>query len=376
MRSDSNLRERFNAEGVDTRDYGSMPGVLDTTTRVEGRGRVLRSHSFSGHETNSLFINDKGRAYADWSALSGVDSISDGRGFAYLDYDRDGWVDIALVNSNAPQLELFRNRLGDLGAKGRAIQVRLLGAHAQSGPAAEARSARSGAGAHVLVGAGGMTLRREARIGDGFAAQNSATLTIGIGDAPAAEQVTVEWPSGHSTPVGRVPAGALVTVRETPGDRPADFEISTPHRAALATRTGRPLAVDRWESALPAPAARLRVLTTMATWCAVCRGELPHLADLRAAVPESEVALLGFPIDPGDGADELEAYQTERKPAYALLTGTTGDEKEAMKKLLIKHLGEAVLPATVMIDGEGNVVRVRKGVPTVSEVRRILKQMP
>ena len=41
MRSDTNLRGRFTAEGVDTRDYGSMPGVLDTNTRVEGRDFTL-----------------------------------------------------------------------------------------------------------------------------------------------------------------------------------------------------------------------------------------------------------------------------------------------------------------------------------------------
>ena len=375
MRSDSNLKDRFSAEGVDTRDYGSMPGVLDTNTRVEGRGRVLRSHSFSGHETNSLFINEAGTSFADLSALSGLDSLSDGRGFAYLDIDRDGWTDVALVNSNAPQLELFRNRLGDLGATGRAIHLRLIGSQATSQPAT-GHTSLSAAGAHVLARAGGLTLRREGRLGDGFAIQNSPTLSLGIGAHPAAEAVRVEWPSGRSTEVGSVPAGSRLTVRENsgPGEQAVAIDPATDRG-----RLGPPapaVALDRWPGVLPPSGARLRVITTMATWCAVCRGELPHLADLRAAVPGTEMELLAFAIDPEDTDDGLAAYRKEHQPAYVSLDGVTSDEKTLVKQLLIKHLGDAVLPATVFVDARGSVVRVRKGVPTVSEVRRWIGQMP
>ena len=46
MRSDDNLQKRFAKEDIDARVYGSMPGVLDTNTEVDGK-KVLRSHSFS-----------------------------------------------------------------------------------------------------------------------------------------------------------------------------------------------------------------------------------------------------------------------------------------------------------------------------------------
>lgn len=376
MRSDSNLKERFVAEGVDTRDYGSMPGVLDTGTRVEGRGRVARSHSFSGHETNSLFMNDSGRTFTDWSALSRTDSLYDGRGFAYLDYDRDGWVDIALVNSNAPQFELFRNRMGALGASGRSIRVRLVGAHRSAEPSMERLSPRDGTGAHVVVTAGGQTLRREARLGDGFAVQNSQTLLIGIGPRESVDGITVLWPSGRESQVGRTPAGALVTVRESAGETPEAVEVTMPEAARQLSDRHPPLGLADWKPPLPAPEARLRVIVTMATWCAVCRGELPHLADLREALPIREVALLGFPIDPEDTSERLANYVREAGPAYALLEATTAADQQWMKQLLVEHLGEAVLPATVIVDARGSVVRIRKGVPTLSEVRRLLALIP
>ena len=54
MRSDSNLSKQFSEEGVDIRQYGVMPGVIDTSKEVDGNP-VLRSHSFSGKESNSVF---------------------------------------------------------------------------------------------------------------------------------------------------------------------------------------------------------------------------------------------------------------------------------------------------------------------------------
>jgi len=44
-------------------------------------------------------------------------------------------------------------------------------------------------------------LIREYRCGEGFAAQNSSTLLIGIGDHPSASRVTVRWPSGKTSQV-------------------------------------------------------------------------------------------------------------------------------------------------------------------------------
>jgi thiol-disulfide isomerase/thioredoxin len=352
-----------------------MPGVLDTNTQVEGRGRVLRSHSFSGRETNSVFFNREGRAFRDLSGISGMDSIADGRGFAYLDYNRDGWVDVALVNSNAPQLELFRNRMGELGGSGRAIHVRLVGGNHEPG-AAPGRCPRDGVGAHVRVKAGALALLREARLGDGFAAQNSATLTIGIGGNEEAE-VRVVWPSGRVTDVGRVAAGLLATVREFPEAGSPAVTTDVFVRPAR-TETGGPMvAVDHWPSSLPQPEspARLRLITTMATWCPVCRSELPHLERLRAALSPEDAGLFAFPIDPEDTPDKLAGYQRDAAPAYTFVPDSTPGQREELKQLLVKHLGEAALPSSIVIDRRGAIVRIRKGLPSVSEVRRLLRQI-
>jgi hypothetical protein len=375
VRSDTNLNRQFAAEGVDTRQYGSMPGVLDTSNEVAGRGRVLRSHSFSGHETDSVFYNVDGKQFVDISGVSGMDSIADGRGFAYFDYDRDGWEDVVLVNSNAPQLELFRNRLGDSLKNAGSIRVKLKGGNATAQPAAGA-APRDGYGAHVLLKVHGKEIVRELRCGDGFAAQNSATLLIGIGKAAAADDVRVRWPSGKTTPVGRVPAGATVNVAEMPADGTPPFVIEALPAARPSVASAAEAPVAHLDVSLPADGAKLRVFTMMATWCPVCRGELPHLALIKAGLPATDVALYGVPVDGNDTASKLAEYAAQNSPAYQILADLPESEREKFRSLTRANFGETPLPSTIVTSASGDVILVKRGTLDLSTVRRLLKRFP
>src|SRR5262245_47412604 len=68
--------------------------------------------SFSGHERDNLFINLGDGQFKDVSGVSGANDPGDGRVFALLDFDRDGWWDIASINANTPSLKLYENRFG------------------------------------------------------------------------------------------------------------------------------------------------------------------------------------------------------------------------------------------------------------------------
>jgi hypothetical protein len=179
------------------------------------------SSSFSGYERNHLFVNQGGKAFVDLSGVSGLDTLGDSRSFAVLDYNRDGWPDIALVNANAPLFELFRNELGgsQMAAGHKVLALRFVGGNQRAQPDPD-RSCRDGYGAVVTVELGDKRLVREHRCGEGFAAQNSSTLLIGIGDHPAASRVSVRWPSGHVQHVDNVAAGTLLTAYEDPLQAP------------------------------------------------------------------------------------------------------------------------------------------------------------
>ena len=111
--------------------------------------------SHSGRERNHFFLSLEGEQFKDVSGISGLDDIADGRAFTLLDFDRDGWQDVALVNANAPLFELFRNRIGEIDGPGgaeraRVVALRFVGGNRAAEPA-EGLSARDGFGARVRL---------------------------------------------------------------------------------------------------------------------------------------------------------------------------------------------------------------------------------
>jgi hypothetical protein len=130
--------------------------------------------------------------------------------------DRDGWTDIALVNANTPSLSLYRNLLGSRYPDRKFIAVKLAGG-AQSAAPQGLLSNRDGIGARITVEAGGVLMRRDRQCGEGFAAQNSATILIGIGGADHAERITVRWPSRKTQQIQNVAAGSLCILNEADG---------------------------------------------------------------------------------------------------------------------------------------------------------------
>ena len=198
----------------------SLPGEVR-------RQAIPKGVSFSGHERNRLFLN-RGDRYLSASTVSGLDSPADGRALGLFDYDRDGWTDIAIVSSNVPLLQLFRNEVGKVLDKGGAfVAVKLVGGNREAKTSKD-WSARDGYGAKIRVKTGERTLLRETRCGEGMASQDSATILIGIGTGSAADSLTVHWPSGRVTEVPTVENGRLVTVYEDPTQSGNDkaFKIS------------------------------------------------------------------------------------------------------------------------------------------------------
>jgi len=62
-------------------------------------------------------------------------------------------------------------------------------------------------------------------------------------------------------------------------------------------------------------------------------------------------------------------------PAYRIVGEAPTEHRERMKQLLIKHLGEAAQPSTAVIDTRGAIILIRKGTPTLSELRRLLREV-
>jgi len=350
---------------------------------LSGRGEGLDwfndNTSHSGHERNHLFVNNlgagSGEPFTDVSGISGADSPADARASVFWDYDRDGFLDLAVANGNAPKLELWHNRYGELARDAaktaRMIAVRLEGGNAKAA-ANQAWSARDGYGAMVVADLGeGLVLRREHRAGEGFAAQNSATLPIGIGAREKVSRLTVRWPAGHEQTTREVPAGSLVTVYEDPARSPTGEAFVVERYLRTAPPSSRRVELAR-ETARQ-PGAQLVMYSTMATWCANCRAELPLLAHLRESFTAGELALYGVPTDPEDTSEKLTAWAEQHEPAYELLTDLTEEQRNALLEVILADLRVEALPSTLVTDRQGRVLAIQLGAPTVSELRRLLE---
>ena len=197
----------------------SSQEVLDLDDRGPPRGA-----SQSGHERNHLFFNDGGKSFTDISGISGIDHKADGRALALLDHNRDGWVDLAVVNANRPLLQLFENQLTQIAPRVTRrtgyLVLRFVGAN--DTPKAKANaSPRDGYGAKALITVGDRQILREYRCGEGFAAQNSNTMIVGLGRARSVDKLEVIWPSGERQTRTHIRSGTRVTVYEDPKQSPS-----------------------------------------------------------------------------------------------------------------------------------------------------------
>ncbi|MFQ5571580.1 MAG: CRTAC1 family protein [Rhodothermales bacterium] len=124
------------------------------------------------------------------------------RGAAYADYDRDGDLDI-LIMENGGTAHLWRNDLED----GRFLRVRLQGR--QSNP--------DGIGARIVAVVGDQRFERRARTGSSYLSQSEIIATFGLGDAERVDSVVVYWPGGQVDRFSGLAANQQLLIEEGTG---------------------------------------------------------------------------------------------------------------------------------------------------------------
>ena len=384
VRTDQNLSRpsfRSSSEWKRTSAPDNLGPMIDARLAgVNRRGDKVLVHSLNGNERNRYFANRAGRSFADISALSGLDNPADSRGFAILDYDRDGWQDIAMVNANQPLFNLYHNEMGVAGSSGGVIAIRFVGGSRQASPS-KGFACRDGYGARVEMDLGDAKIVREHRCGDGWSIQNSATMIVGIGSHTNVVSLTVRWPSGKTTTTKGIPEGTLLTVYENPKDGPANDPVErATYRVASSGRTMRPVtrgvfpitALDRSAK----PGARLRVYTTFSTSNLPYKENLPRLRHVRAALGPEGVDIIAVLIDETDDNRKLAEYAKEYRPTTRLL-GIAPSQRAGAAAVFAKVFGaEPPLPSSVITDGSGHVLAAQTGFPGVSALRKLLLSNP
>ena len=345
--------------------------------------------SLSGKERNHLFINLEGKSFKDISNVSGADSVLDGRSFAILDYDRDGWQDMVLTNSNGQDVQLFKNQLSRSsdGEIGNFVAVRILGGN-KNARSSESFSNRDGVGAKIRIERQGNVSASEFACGEGLAAQNSSTKIFGLGAASQAQSITVVWPQGKIQQVEDIQSGELVTFHEDESETEDGTGVSRSKYVKNKTQAKgeSPLQNRRFQGlqfthtndsekeSARLNTAKLNMYVSMATWCPSCKKHLPELKQLRSMFQPSELKMTGVPVSDRDDAAKINQYATEHDPAYELSGSWTSDQRFKFFKLAVSQTRKEVLPSTIITDAQGNVLEIMPGLPSASDIIRLMPE--
>lgn len=181
--------DRMTDVGREGQGYSDIESELQQFFEI---GRAVASLETSTSEFKlipaRLFMNQKDGTFKERAFLSGIADPGQGRGISCLDYDRDGDVDVLIVN-NTGLPSLYKNKVkGTLYSEDGFLGLKLVGL----APNYEA------IGAKVYVTAGGITQMREVRVSNNYISQNPSDLHFGLADFAKVDQVRIVWPAPNA----------------------------------------------------------------------------------------------------------------------------------------------------------------------------------
>ncbi|MFZ6691199.1 TlpA disulfide reductase family protein [Undibacterium sp. SXout20W] len=138
-------------------------------------------------------------------------------------------------------------------------------------------------------------------------------------------------------------------------DTPQDKNVAQLLARTLPDSAARPQALSQWKN-------HFLVVNFWATWCSPCVQEMPELSALQKEFQGKSVQIIGLGIDsPSNIADFAKKYEISY-PLY--VAGLDGSE-------LSRQMGNQAggLPFTVLINGNGKVVKTYLGRLKMGELR-------
>ncbi|HEU5231470.1 MAG TPA: TlpA disulfide reductase family protein [Terriglobales bacterium] len=107
---------------------------------------------------------------------------------------------------------------------------------------------------------------------------------------------------------------------------------------------------------------RIVVLNFWATWCAPCKEELPRLGKIASHYADRNVAFILASIDEQKKEPAVREYVSEHGIKLPVFTGASVD-------LLEQLAGVNIVPATLVIDEKGEIIRAINGEAREEDVK-------
>ena len=110
---------------------------------------------------------------------------------------------------------------------------------------------------------------------------------------------------------------------------------------------------------------RIVVLNFWATWCGPCKEEIPRLAHMAEQYANHDVAFILASIDEQNKLPAVRDYVSQQRVTLPVWTGASVD-------LLEELSGINIVPATLVIDQRGEIVRAINGEARESDLKEAL----
>jgi tetratricopeptide (TPR) repeat protein len=345
---------------------------------------VRQGRAFSGHERNCFFLNTGRGKFADASSPSGFDFPDDGRSIGLCDWDFDGDLDVWLANRNGPQVRFLRN---DLVTGHHFLALRLEGTTCN----------RDAIGARVEVVLDddrGTRLIRTLRAGEGFLSQSSKWLHFGLGTAEQLRQVTVRWPDGKSSDLGKltvdhhylVAQGATQVRTWNPPQRarplpPAPLVVpSSQDNSRIVSASQLPLPPLEYETF---EGSRQRVeqgsqpllINLWASWCRPCLAELKEFSEHAHRIDDAGLQIVALSVDPLDASRKIDSAESPavlKRLGYGGIAGWATESTVHKLQLVQDHLFDThqptPVPTSLLVDATGKLAVLYRGPVAVDQL--------
>jgi hypothetical protein len=142
-------------------------------------------------EARNVVLHNNGQGHFDNVSQQCGDGLLPkfvSRGIALDDLDKDGDIDVAVVNAR-DRPNLLRNMAVERGTAGHWLQIQLRGVQAN----------RDGVGARVEVVSGDLRMVDEVHSGRGYQSHWGSVIHFGLGDRQRVDRITVRWVGGGSS---------------------------------------------------------------------------------------------------------------------------------------------------------------------------------
>ncbi len=164
--------------------------------------------------TNKLYINNGDGTFTNIAPEANISGPSDGFGFSWGDFDKDGDLDV-LISGHSFSVVLLRNELDNGNAF---LNLTLKGVFDN----------RSAIGARASLFSQGTMQIREINGGRGATGQDAHAMHFGLGQVAKVDSIIISWPSGAKQKLYDIAVNQFLTIEQEGNIPPTRFRLAYP----------------------------------------------------------------------------------------------------------------------------------------------------